>query len=165
MTNTWNDTIKESKFPDELKKSKVVPLYEKKDLLTKKKYLPVSLLLHVWKVFEQIIYEQMNSYMENKLLKYITGFRKAHGSSKLIVMLEKWKSVLDKKEYVCLFINLSKALDTINHDLLLAKLKAYSFSYKSLTLICSWKQKTEHKLITLIWKKGHLLNLYYLIYL
>ena len=79
----------------------------------------------------------MNSYIENKLLKYITGFRKAHGSSKLRVMLEKWKSVLDKEEYVCLFINLSKALDTINHDLLLAKLKAYSISCKSLTLICS----------------------------
>ena len=41
-----------------------------------------------------------------------------------MIMLEKWKYVLDKGEYVCvLFIDLSKALDAINYDLLLRKLK------------------------------------------
>ena len=39
-------------------------------------------------------------------------------------MLEKWKSALDKDENVCvLFMDLSKAFNSINHDLLLAKLK------------------------------------------
>ena len=53
--------------------------------------------------------------MEDKLSKYITGFRKGHGTERdLITMLEKWKSVLDKREYVsCLFMNLSKDLLTI----------------------------------------------------
>ena len=42
-----------------------------------------------------------------------------------MIMLEKWKNVLDKGEYVCvLFMDLLKAFDTINHDLLLAKLGA-----------------------------------------
>ena len=48
--------------------------------------------------------------MEDTLSKYITGFRKSHGTQhSLITMLEKWKSVLDKGEYVCcLFMDLSK---------------------------------------------------------
>ena len=63
--------------------------------------------------------------MENKLSKYVTGFRKSHGTQhSLIIMLEKWKDVLDKGEYVCvLFMDLSKAFDTINHDPSLAKLR------------------------------------------
>ena len=54
--------------------------------------------------------------MESKLSKYIISFRKARG--KMLEKMEKWKSDLDKGEYVCcVFMDLSKAFDTINHDL------------------------------------------------
>ena len=64
--------------------------------------------------------------MENKLLKYITSFHKSHGTQhSLMIMLEKWKNVQGKVEDVCvLFMELSKAFDTINHDLLLTKIKS-----------------------------------------
>ena len=87
--------------------------------------------------------------MENKLSKYITGFRELHGTQhSLMTMLEKWKNVLDKGEYVCvLFMDLSKAFDIINHDLLLAKLRAYGFSNNALNLMRSYlknrKQSTQ----------------------
>ena len=55
-----------------------------------------------------------------------------------MTMLKKWKSALDKGENICvLFMDLSKAFDTISHDLLVAKLKAYGFSINTLDLMCS----------------------------
>ena len=98
----------------------------------------MSLLPHVSKVSKRIIYKQINIYMQDNLSKHITGFRKLHGTqNSLMTMLEKWKSALDKGETFCvLFMVLSKAYDTINHDLLLAKLKAYGFSINALDLMC-----------------------------
>ena len=65
-----------------------------------------------------------------------------------MIMLEKWKNVLDKGEYVCvLFTDRSKAFNAINHDPLLTKLRAYGFSSNALNLMCSYlknrKQMTQ----------------------
>ena len=78
--------------------------------------------------------------MEDRLSKYLTGFRKPHGTQHLLVtMLEKWKKAVANGEYVsALFLDLSKAFDTINHDILLAKLKAYGFSPNALKLMHSY---------------------------
>ena len=66
-------------------------------------------------------------------------------------MLEKWKSALDKVENVCvLFMNLSKIFDTINHDLLLTKLKAYGFSKNALELMCSYLKNRKQSIIILV---------------
>ena len=139
MAKTINLAITECEFPDKLKKSEVIPLYKKQDPLKKENYRPISLLPHVSKVFERILYTQINNYMQNKLSKYVTGFRKSHGTQhSLMIMLEKWKNVLDKGEYVCvLFMDLSKVFDIINRDLLLAKLRACEFSINALNLMCS----------------------------
>ena len=147
LTKVIKLAITECELPDKLKKSKVIPLYKKQDPLKKENYRPISLLPHVSKVFERILYAQINNYMQNKLSKYVTGFRKSQGTQhSLMIMLEKWKNVLDKGEYACvLFMDLSKAFDTINHDLLLAKLRAYGFSNNALNLMCSYLKNTKQR--------------------
>ena len=93
LTKAINHAITENTFPEQLKKSEVIPLHKKEDPLKKENYRPVSLLPHVSKVFERIIYKQINIYMQDKLSKHITGFRKSHGTQhSLMTMLEKWKS-------------------------------------------------------------------------
>ena len=75
--------------------------------------------------------------MRDKLNSCITGFRKSHGTQySLAVMLEKWKRAINKGECVSvLFMEISKAFDTINQDLMIAKLKAYGFSREALRFI------------------------------
>ena len=85
--------------------------------------------------------------MENKISKCVTGFRKSHGTQhSLIVMLEKWKKALDKEEKMsAIFMDLSKAFDTINHDLLPAKLKAYGFSKQALSFMRSYLKNRRQR--------------------
>ena len=175
LTKAKNHAITENIFPE---KSEVIPLYKKEDPLTKENYRPVSLLPHVSKVFERIIYKQSNIYMQDKLSKHITGIRKSHGAQhSLMTMLEKWKSALDKGGNICvLFMDLSKAFDKINHDLLLAKLKAYGFSIKELDPMCSYlktrRQSVQinnnlapRKRYMLAFPRVPMMDLFYLIYL
>ena len=88
--------------------------------------------------------------MENKISKCVTGFRKSHGTQhSLIVMLEKWKKALDKEENMsAIFMDLSKAFDTINHALLLAKLKTYGFSKQALSFMCSYLKNKRQRVQT-----------------
>ena len=79
-------------------------------------------------------------YMKDKLSKELTRFRKNYSIQHcLSCMLEIWKKVLDKGGYICaIFMDLSKAFDTLNHDLLIAKLGAYGFETDALRYMKSY---------------------------
>ena len=72
------------------------------------------------KVFERILYNQLNDFMKDKLFNILTGFRKGYSAQhSLLIMIEKLKRALDIVGAI--FIDLSKAFDTLNHRLLLLK--------------------------------------------
>ena len=95
----------------------------------KENYKPVSVLPHVSMIIEKVMYIQIENFMEGKLSKLLTGFRKNHSTQHCLVnIFEKWKNTLDKNGFVCaIFMNLPKAFDTMNHNLLIGKLGAYGF--------------------------------------
>ena len=78
--------------------------------------------------------------MKEKLSKQLTGFRKNHSTQHcLSCMLEIRKKVLDKGGHICaIFIDLSKAFDTLSHDLLIAKLGAYGLETCALRYMKSY---------------------------
>ena len=85
-----------SVFLQKLKQAEVIPLYKKLDPSSKENYGPVSLLPHLSKVFERIIYKQVKSYMKDKFAKCLTGLRRSHGTQhSLLTVLEKWKRGTD----------------------------------------------------------------------
>ena len=63
LTNSINYSIQHSSFPQELNLSEVTPVHKKLDPLQKENYRPVSLLLHISKIFERIIHKQITNYM------------------------------------------------------------------------------------------------------
>ena len=134
ITKIINGSITEGTFPKELKLAEVTPVFKKLDCMNKENYRPVSILSHMSKVFETILYNQLNDFVKDKLSNILTGFRKGHSAQhSLLIMIEKWKRALDENMKVgAIFIDLSKAFDTLNHRLLLAKLKAYGLQPTSL---------------------------------
>ena len=75
----------------------------------------------------------MSKYLSQNLCGYIKGFST---QTALTMLLEKWKNILDDNWYAgAVLMDLSKAFDTINHELLIAKLHAYGFSKKALALL------------------------------
>ena len=127
-------------FPDDLKLADITPIFKKEDSLNKENYRPVSILSHLSKVFERILYKQIESFMKNKFSPYLCGFRKNHNAQySLLKMIENWKKQLESGEKIGVnFTDLLKAFDTISHSLLLAKLNAYGFSNQALSLLQSY---------------------------
>ena len=92
------------------------------------------------KVFERLMYNQINNYMDPKLSIYQCGFQKNLSAQNcLLFMLEKLRQCLDNKGSTgILLTDLSKAFDCLVHDLLIAKLHAYGFEYNAIKLIYSY---------------------------
>ena len=78
-----------------------------------------------WKSFEKLIYLQLNNCMQNKFSIYLTGFQRNHGTQHTLnKMTETWKTKLKMGHKVgVIYVDLSKAFDSLNHELLIAKLK------------------------------------------
>ena len=140
LAKIYEDTINSGMFPKDLKNADITPGHKKNEMTLKDNYRPVSILPTVSKLFERNMYSNIDQYMNKFLSPYLCGFRKGYSTQNgLIDMLEKWRKALDKnKNAAALLTDLSKAFDCLNHELLIAKLKAYGFSKSALKLINSY---------------------------
>ena len=141
LTDVWNnEVINNNCFSEKLKVADITPIFKKDDATMAKNYRPISVLPSVSKVFERIILSQLIPYIENYLSTYLCGYRKGFSTQyALISLIEKWKAILDKKGYAgAVLMDLSKTFDTINHELLIAKLYAYGIGKDSLKILWSY---------------------------
>ena len=111
LTEIINSSFEQNEFLNELKLADLIPIFKKIGPINKENYRPVSILSHISKVFERLIYKQIDNFIKNKILVKLCGFRKNHNTQySLISMLEKWKASLDKEYVSVIFIISQKPL-------------------------------------------------------
>ena len=118
LTKILSASLERGYFPNQLKLVEVTPVFQKEDERNKENYRPVSVLSHPSKIFERIVFNQMNLFFESRFSPLLAGFRKNHSmQNALLNMIENWKHALDKVIKVgTTFMDLSKAFDTLNRN-------------------------------------------------
>ena len=142
LTLIVNQMLTTGIFPDSFKKSKITPIFKKGDSSLLINYRPISLLLTISKIFERIIHNQMYEHFNNNnlLAAQQYGFRKLHSTEYATVkLIDHVSKQMESGNIPCtLYIDLSKAFDTLSFDILIHKLKYYGFSGTELKLLTSY---------------------------
>ena len=140
ITVIINQSLCTGIFPDKLKIAKVLPLFKKGNIHLFDNYRPISLLPSISKVFEKIVYKQVYDYFLTHKLIYNSqyGFRHLHSTELAALELsDRLMQNLDKgKIPIAVYLDLSKAFDTLDHYILLEKLMYYGIKGTEL----SWFQ-------------------------
>ena len=125
----FNKSIEEGVFPVNMKKADIVPLYKSKDKQECSNYRPISLLITLSKLLEKIVYKRVYQFLEKtgQIFPSQYGFRTSHSCENAVSEL--LSTIIKGKEQglytVSLFLDLSKAFDSLEHEMMLRKLEAY----------------------------------------
>jgi len=142
LTQLINLSISTSTFPDPFKIAKLVALYKKGCKTDPKNYRPVSLLPLLSKIFEKVVHLQTEKFLSdnNILYKNQSGFRPLHSTETCLTHLS--DQILEKCDKGCytgmILIDLQKAFDTLDHNLLLDKLGLLNFSSNTISWFKSY---------------------------
>ena len=131
ISKICNLSIKYSVFPTDCQIAKLKPLFKKGSTTLPKNYRPISLLPLISKIFEKVVHDQTQAFLdENKILyKFQSGFRRTFSADSCLSYLSnKIASGFESGLHTgMILIDLQKAFDTIDHEILINKLEFLGF--------------------------------------
>jgi hypothetical protein len=131
ITHIINLSLQTGTFPNELKCAKVIPIYKSGDPCILNNYRPISLLSSFSKLLERIVYNKIMTFLTTNdiLYKHQYGFRPKHSTIHPVIHLLNHcaaaNNAIPSKYTLATYCDLSKAFDTISHQILLHKLNIY----------------------------------------
>lgn len=142
MKYDFNCSFMTGLVPDCFKIARVIPVFKKGSNTQMSNYRPISLLSIFNKLLEKFIYKRLISFLNKHYLisnsRY--GFRAKHSTTHAILMIiDKIQSAMEKGKYACgVFLDFSKAFDTVNHQILIQKRDNYGIRGLPKKWFCSY---------------------------